>query len=614
MLAVESQAESQRLLERRKRARKGDAERSGESLLDMAVADHHAGLAGRMLLTFVKRNRTLQLPWHRLRVGSPVVVSPQGAVEPAALQGVVSRRDNDSIQIALADWPDGDSFRIDLSPDEITRQRQMQAIQTVANATGRLSTLRRTIMGEREPKFHHQPITGFFSELNESQQQAVRFALSASDIAVIHGPPGTGKTTTVVEIIRQAVQLGQKVLACAPSNTATDNLLERLAAAQLKVVRLGHPARVTEELRDLSLDHQVESHDHKAIVSDMLREADERLRQANRFTRAKPPRGAKQDLRREAKRLKSDARRLERQAVEHILDSAEVVCTTTTIDAELLGDRRFDLVVVDEACQSTEPGCWVPLLHGYRVILAGDHCQLPPTVISPQAAADGLAVSLMERIVECYGKNVTTALDVQYRMHRQIMSFSSHEFYAASLVADPLVADHCLSDLPNVRETSLTSTPVTFVDTAGSGWEEELEPDGESRRNPQEAAWVLRKVGELCDAGLAAADIGIIAPYAAQVRLLRDQMDVPNLEIDTVDGFQGREKEAIVISLVRSNSTCEIGFLADTRRMNVALTRARRKLIVVGDSATLGGHEFYGRLLEYFESIGAYRTVWEEMD
>ncbi len=569
LLAIESQAESQRLLERRRRSRDGDAERSGESLLDMAVADHHIGLAGRTLLTFVKRNRTLRMPWHRLRVGSPVVISPQEGDEQAAYQGVVSRRNDDSIQIALSAWPAGDAFRIDLSPDEVTRQRQLQAIQTVANATGRLSTLRRTVMGEREPKFHRQPIATFFADLNESQQQAVRFALSASDIAVIHGPPGTGKTTTVVEIIRQAVALGHKVLACAPSNTATDNLLERLAAAGLNVVRLGHPARVTEELRDLTLDHQVESHDHMSIIIDMIREADDLLRQANRFTRAKPQRGAKQELRREAKRLKSDARRLERQAVEHILDSSDVVCTTTTVDAELLGDRLFDLIVIDEACQSTEPGTWVPMLHGYRVVLAGDHCQLPPTVISPQAAAEGLSVSLLESVVQRYGAAVTSPLDIQYRMHQHIMDFSSREFYAGSLIADTLVIGHSLSDLPHVRSTPLTSTPVTFIDTAGAGWEEELEPDGESRRNPSEAALVLNKVNELRDAGLPAADIGVIAPYAAQVRLLRDLADMANLEIDTVDGFQGREKEAIVISLVRSNPACEIGFLADTRRMNV---------------------------------------------
>lgn len=223
-------------------------------------------------------------------------------------------------------------------------------------------------------------------------------------------------------------------------------------------------------------------------------------------------------------------------------------------------------------------------------------------------------MSLFERLMELHGDGASHRLTVQYRMHEQIMDFSSQQFYESALVADESVREHLLHDLPGIELSDATFSPVEFVDTAGAGYDEELEPDGESRRNPAEAELIRRKVQSLLDTGLAARDIAIIAPYAAQVRLLREMIDIERLEIDTVDGFQGREKEAVLISLVRSNSNGEIGFLADVRRMNVALTRARRKLIVIGDSATIGTHLFYQQLMEYFEQIGAYHTVWEEPD
>lgn len=562
-------------------------------------------------MTLVKRNRTLQLPWNRLRVGSPVVMTPDNP-STESQHGVVSARDRNSIEVALEDWPEGDGFRVDLAADEITRKRQQAALRAASKARGRTAEIRKVLLGERDPRFDDESECEFTTTLNPSQQAAVRFAMSAQDVAIIHGPPGTGKTTTVVELIVQAVLRGEKVLACAPSNTAVDNILERLVRARQKVVRIGHPARVNEQLRDHTLDAKVQDHEAMKIVREMQREAENLFRRAGRFTRARPGRGEKQAMRREARQLKSDARLLERQAVENVIDRADVVCSTATFNEDIVGDREFDLVVIDEACQSTEPGCWIPVLRADRIVLAGDHCQLPPTVLSKQATKEGLQMSLLERLVEHYGDAVTRKLDKQYRMHTHIMDFSSARFYDGSLIAHESVASHRLHDLPHVAESTRTLEPVEFIDTAGSGWEEEIEPDGLSKRNTSEGELVLRKVQQLRDTGLAASDIAVIAPYAAQVRWLRQNADSDRLEIDTVDGFQGREKEAVVISCVRSNSEGEIGFLADARRMNVALTRARRKLIVVGDSATLGGNEFFAALLEYFESIGAYHTVWEE--
>lgn len=607
---MEADAEAQRLAERRKRIAQDEAEKTGETLVDLAVKDYNTGLGGRYLVEFVKRNRNLPLPWNRLRLGAPVVVS--SSQNDDASFGVVSRRSQRSLQVALEQWPEGDTFRIDLSPDEVTRKRQLVAMNTALTARGRRGRMRDILLGNRAPRFRDESPCDFLADLNPSQQAAVRFGLASDDIAIVHGPPGTGKTTTVVELICQAVQQGMNVLACAPSNTAVDNLLERLVRRRQRVVRLGHPARVAKVLQQHSLDALVEAHEHAAIIDKLLRQAESYARDAGRYRRARVSKHERYALRREAKACRAEARKLERLAIDQTIDGADVVCATTTLDDSLLGDREFDLLVIDEACQSTEPGCWVPVLRARQLVLAGDPYQLPPTVVSREAATEGFSKSLMERLMEHYGHDVTRRLEVQYRMHRDIMHFSSAQFYEASLTADETVEAHVLRDLKSVNETELTGSPLTFIDTAGSGWEEELEPDGESKLNRNEAALVLRKVDQLVEAGLSPRDIAVIAPYAAQVRLLRANSEERDLEVDTVDGFQGREKEAVVISLVRSNPTQEIGFLGDIRRMNVAMTRARRKLIVIGDSATLGTHPFYAAMLEYFEGLQAYRTVWEE--
>lgn len=620
LLDLESKAEAQRLRERNAKLSAAEAERSGASLLDLTIADEEAGLGGRCLLRLVKRKRT-PLPWTRLGAGSPVLLSPSDGSNGASVRGVVCDRGETYLQVALGAMPDeledAESWRVDLAHDAIAAERQRSALNRARLARGdRLTELRKTLLGQNPPKFNEARFDEALNAgLNETQREAVQFALSARDLALIHGPPGTGKTTTVVELIRRAVRRGEKVLACAPSNLAVDNIFERLLASGERVVRLGHPARVLPELRSHTLDLLVEEHRDVALARKLVKEALALFRKANRYTRAKPEPGSRQQTRQEARSLLADARRLEAMAVEHILDTADILCATTTgLDDDLLGSRRFDLLVIDEACQSTEPGCWIPLARAERVVLAGDHCQLPPTVLSGEASAQGFGVSLFERLISLYGRDVARRLSVQYRMHASIMDFSSLEFYDAELTADPAVASHRLCDLPGVRTEPLTELPVEFIDTAGAGFDEETEPDGESRLNPREAELVVRKVLALLDAGVAPEMIAVIAPYSAQVRLLREKLNVPGLEIDSVDGFQGREKEAVVISLVRSNPSGEIGFLGDVRRMNVALTRARRKLLVIGDSATLASDPFYQRLLEYFEGLGAYKTVWEEAE
>ena len=405
-------------------------------------------------------------------------------------------------------------------------------------------------------------------------------------------------------------------------------MLERLLAGGEKAVRLGHPAHVLPELREHTLDLMIEDHEGTRQARKMAKKAFALFRQAGKYTRAKPEPGSRQATAQEGRALLADARKLEDQVVERILNGATVVCATLTgINAEILGERVFDLAVIDEAGQSTEPICWLPVLRSKSLVLAGDHCQLPPTILSREAAQEGFGISLMERLVDCYGPKTTRLLKVQYRMHESIMTHSARTFYDSELEAHESVRGHLLCDLPGVQANALTQTPVEFIDTAGASYDEETEADGKSRLNPQEADLVVKKVQALLDAGVPASGIAVIAPYSAQVRLLREKLsrlhtprdedalaegEGHSLEIDSVDGFQGREKEVVILSLVRSNPEGDVGFLADVRRMNVALTRARRKLLVIGDSTTLASHPFYEGLFAYFEAIGAHRSVWEE--
>ncbi|QDT01900.1 RecBCD enzyme subunit RecD [Rubripirellula lacrimiformis] len=609
-LEREAEAERERLARRRQIRNQTHVERTGETLVRMSLQDHNTGLAGRLILDFAKPGEQ-PLPNNRLKVGSPVVVSDDDNPADKGVPGVVSRRKPHLIQIATDQWPEGDHFRIDLSPDETTRRRQLAAMARARTATGRSKNLRDVLMGTRPLRFNDPGEIKFLTQLNPPQQDAVRFALSARDVAIIHGPPGTGKTTTLAEIIYQAVSRGDRVLACASSNTAVDNLLERLVTMMPHVLRVGHPARVFEALRGHTLDELVDADPSTDVIRDMRREVQQLMKAASKDFRGKDGHRNRREIMAEAGQLRGQIRGLERSIIRGVLDRADVVCTTTTVDDDLLGDREFDTVVMDEACQSTLPSIWQAVLRADRLILGGDHQQLPPTVLSAEAATAGLRESLMQRMVQRDGEDVFRRLTVQYRMNESIMRFSSDTFYDGTLIADASVKSHRLCDLKGVDTLPMTESTLAFIDTAGAEYDEELEPDGESKRNPKEAHLVVQLVRDLFESGVCANQIAVIAPYAAQVRLIRNRLDAPELEIDTVDGFQGREKEVVLISMTRSNQIGEIGFLADTRRTNVALTRAKRKLIVIGDSATLGQNPFYAAMLQYFDDAGAYRSVWE---
>ena len=611
-LQMESKAEQEKI-------RQDQSERELR-LQHLVIKEEDVGMGGRIQIRFAPRNEQAALPWTRLGAGSPVVLREEGVQESLGWRGVVVQIKRSSIDVVFNQPPEPEGerplFSIHLSNDEISRQRMQQAVSRVAVAQeNRLAELRDILLGEDAPGFDQmrEVDTAVSHRLNPSQKTAVAFALAAQDVAIIHGPPGTGKTTTVIALICAAIQRGERVLACAPSNQAVDNMCEGLLAAGEPIVRLGHPARVLPHLQAHTLDALVADHEDVRLAKKLRKEAMGLHAEAGKWRRAQPEKGAKQSLREEARAMVAEAAQLEEQAVERILDSSKITLSTLTgLDASLIGTRLFDLCVIDEAGQSVEPASWIAIARARKVVLAGDHQQLPPTIVSLPAEREGFGHSLLEQVLVRDGAQAARRLDVQYRMHAAIMTFSSNYFYDGTLQADGSVAEHLLADLPGVVGSELTDTAVTYIDTAGASYDEEVEPDGTSRLNPQEADFVVQKVEQLLAAGVQPRDIGIITPYSAQVRYLSERLD-DGVEIYSVDGFQGREKEAIIISLVRSNSKGEVGFLAETRRMNVALTRARRKLIVIGDSATITAHPFYKDLVDYWDSIGAYRSIWEEL-
>ena len=446
--------------------------------------------------------------------------------------------------------------------------------------------------------------------LNATQSQAVVETLSRRDISIIHGPPGTGKTTTVVECIIQSVRRSQKVLACAPSNIAVDNLLTRLAP-HCRVVRLGHPARAARELQKYSLDAQVSSSDSFEIISQVRSDIEKAIglgsRKKHRVNWL------------EVKELRKELHQRENKVVYEILNASDVVLSTTTSSSfdgplKALKSDHFHVVFVDECAQAIEPACWIPLLHSAKCVLAGDHLQLPPTIISEEAAKAGLSVTLMERLIATHGTSMVSLLTTQYRMNRHIMQWPSQFLYGDRLVAHESVTTQLLCDIRGVEASVYTETPLLFIDTAGCNMNELDVPDEVSKSNEGEASLVCAYVGLLVRLGISPSDIAVIAPYALQVDLISQKLEsvrISSVEVHTVDGFQGREKEAVVISFTRSNDRGEIGFLREIRRTNVAITRAKRHLCVIGDSVTISNQSFIRGLLEYIQLYGEVKSGFD---
>jgi predicted DNA helicase len=449
--------------------------------------------------------------------------------------------------------------------------------------------------------------------------------MNAQDVAIIHGPPGTGKTTTLVQAIKLTVEKEKQVLVCAPSNAAVDLLVEKLSEQNLRVLRIGHPARVTEQTLSKTLDSKIAMHEHYKELR-MLRKKMEQLREmAFKYKRnfGYAEREQRKQLMQEAKAMKADADVLEFYIINDLLQNSDVIaCTLVGASNNILRGRRYKTAFIDEAAQALEPACWIPILRAERVVLAGDHCQLPPTIKSIEAARQGLSKTLFEKCIQ-NKPHTASMLQVQYRMHEDIMRFPSRYFYHDELLANATVRDHTLVK-NNEDGNSVSVTPIDFVDTAGCGFTEEQDPETLSRYNEQEAQLLIHHLEKLIrEIGVDdwKYSIGIITPYSAQVerlvKLAEASEELSSLSkiitINTVDAFQGQERDVIAISFVRSNEKSEVGFLSDIRRTNVAITRARKKLIMCGDSATLSTNPFYLELLEYVQLKGYYDSAWNEV-
>ncbi|MBP5560504.1 MAG: AAA family ATPase [Muribaculaceae bacterium] len=493
---------------------------------------------------------------------------------------------------------------LQLMVDETTHRLMLEAIDRVMAARGdRLAYLRDLFYLKAAPaaRFTFAPLR--FPWLNTSQEHAVNEVLCAKDVAIVHGPPGTGKTTTLVEAIAETLRRESQVLVCAQSNMAVDWISERLVERGIEVLRVGNPMRVNDKMLSLTYERRFESHpDYPQLWA---------MRKAIRSLQGKRSRG--EGVHQQLDRLRNRANEIELRIHNSIMDNCRVVASTLAGSANrVLDGTKFATLFIDEAAQALEAACWIAIRRCSRVVFAGDHCQLPPTIKSVEALREGLGTTLMERVVGTHPEAVTL-LRVQYRMNEAIMRFSSEWFYGGKVEADPSVRNRGILDY---------DTPVEWIDTGVTADEDEDFQEAvvgatQGRINRGEAVLTIATLEGLVDRigrhhfMEERLDVGIISPYRAQVKYLRQLLKRnaalrplrSRITVNTVDGFQGQERDIIVVSLVRSNEQGQIGFLRDLRRMNVAMTRARMKLIVLGNADTLRRHAFYRRLHDYIQSL-----------
>lgn len=583
---------------------------------------------GERLMIEIERTTHLDQP-HAFQSGKSVSVFSNGAGKPERdhVNGVINYvRDNNMVITLnaeeLPDWIDSSLLGVDVMFDEMTYREMEFALKEVINAEDdRVAAFREILLGvgkanlkKSEPDHKEEYSAG----LNESQQNALEMIRIAADVAFIHGPPGTGKTTTLVQAIKRTVKAEQQVLVCAPSNAAVDLLVEKLDEQGLFVLRIGHPARVTEQSLSKTLDARIAEHANYQELRALRKKMEQIKGMALKYKRqfGYHEKQERRLLLQESKALKADADVLEFYIVNDLLQRTEVICTTLVGSSHpVMRGKKFRTVFIDEAAQALEPACWIPILRSSRIVFAGDHQQLPPTIKSIEAARLGLATTLFEKGI-FRQPQASTMLQVQYRMHQDIMKFSSTYFYKDELLAHDSVRSALLR--PN-------QPPVEFIDTAGCGFSEGQDKETLSRFNEEEAQLLIHRIEKLVEeVGIEEwmhenLTLGIITPYRAQVDHLHKLAEASAIleplnrliAINTVDAFQGQEREVIAISFVRSNEKSEVGFLGDIRRTNVAMTRAKKKLIMIGDSATLGSNPFYVKLIDYVQDGGYYKSAFE---
>ncbi|RJU86224.1 MAG: hypothetical protein DWC02_05140 [Candidatus Poseidoniales archaeon] len=605
LIGIELEDELNQVQERWKNWSKQKMLSAGLALFDL-VGRTSGRFFGDPIIVFEARGGGA-LPFHRFGHGDMVIISRARPWGEKVVEGVVLDRNNRRIRIVAKDKPIDlrkGGWRLDRGANRVAHDRMHEALTSFHSTEGDGGTVLRDLLlcqphdlvssAQRPPEIHGQkirPVNLKGMLLDESQKQSIEAAVGQR-LTLIQGPPGTGKTHTAVHLLKALIDMGRgPILACAESNVAVDNLLEGLLDLDVNAIRFGRPVKVRESLREATLDAQVSSHPKQDEIA-FIREETDAIRSKLHDLKGKDKGFAHRDINKNYREI----RELEQRITDDVLGNAQVLCTTNIGAGHFtLANRKFSIVLIDEATQATEPSALVPIVKGARqLILVGDHRQLPPTVTSRRAEEDGLDIPLFERLLS----NGLPAhmLTTQYRMHPSIREFPSSRFYENKLedgcspTERPPVAGFLWPDWDK---------PVAFVPVHGAEIEEEA---GSSRSNMDEAAIVVKVVNDLLAPGdLTPEDIGVISPYAGQVRLIRSMVDdvIEGLEVKSVDGYQGREKEIIVLSTVRSNDAGKVGFLSNYRRLNVALTRAKRGLIVIGDDRTLRNDSTWASWLDW---------------
>ena len=552
---------------------------------------------------------------HNFEFGRPVAffrVDDKDKIKYFSFTGTVSYVDGDRMVVAvpdngqLIDVQSAEHVGVQLFFDETSYKMMFEALDRVIRAKGRLGYLR-DLFYSRQKAETFSFASMRFPYLNPTQEDAVNKVLRAKDVAIVHGPPGTGKTTTLVEAIYETLRRENQVLVCAQSNMAVDWISEKLVDRGVNVLRIGNPTKVNDKMLSFTYERRFESHpDYDQLWA---------IRKAIRDLRAHRKRGDDK-YHQKLERLKERATELELRINAQLFDEARVIaCTLVGSSSRLLDGQKFGTLFIDEAAQALEAACWIPIRRVSRVVFAGDHCQLPPTVKSIAALKAGLGKTLMERIVE-NKPEVVTLLKMQYRMNEEIMCFSSDWFYGGQVESAPEVKYRSILDL-DIPMTWIDTSEFELPEDSGMTFKEQFVGESFGRINKAEAELTLlalenyfTKIGKtrILDERI---DVGVISPYRAQVQYLRRQLKKKEffkpyrhlISVNTVDGFQGQERDIILISLVRANDDGQIGFLRDLRRMNVAITRARMKLIILGDASTMTRHPFYKKLYDYIDAL-----------
>ncbi len=556
---------------------------------------------------------------HQLRAGVPAIFFGNHEPQKDRVEGNITFVQGNRLKITLKtdelpDFARDGKLGIELLFDDNSYSEMFAALKTASKSieSSEHPTLR-ILSGLASPSFKDKSVE-ITSFLNPFQQNAIKKIVQANELAIVHGPPGTGKTSTLIEACQILLnEKSTKMLVVAPSNTAVDLLTEKLSDKGIEVIRIGNPSKITEKVIKRSLDYLISEHPQAKNIKNLKKQAGEYKNMAHKYKRnfGQSEREQRKLLFEEAHKLMKEVGSIEQYIIDDVLEKAQII-TATPVGSNhfYLKNLKFDVAIIDEAGQALEPACWITALKAPKLILAGDHCQLPPTIKSKEAAKKGLEKTMLEKCVEWHPESVVL-LEEQYRMNEQIMQHSSKIFYQNKLKASPKVAHQKLFEL---------DTPMLFIDTAGCGFDEKTE--GTSTSNPEEAAFVLKHL-ELYCSELAQKQIrpsiAIIAPYKSQAKYL-EQLLLENtyldsiknrIQVNTVDSFQGQEREVVYISLTRSNTEGEIGFLADIRRMNVAMTRAKYKLVMIGDSATLSQFGFYDTLIQHCQETDSYCSAWE---